>query len=258
MYKMKPVAVMPMHDPKGNLFPHLEAITPLLKEIFRCVFVNVTAVTQRAVPDYVAWLQNDTFFHITYHKTELSVGEEFLTLYAAAAAACDPDQILHLCFIDRLAFALQSSHQSACIRDIQQVKLEDTPLIFQRSEVAWESHPNNYYQLEQMVTQVGELLFGKRLDFAWCHLVLQAHQLQEMLPHIHRRDISLVAEFTLVAKDVVKTKDVDWLAWEDPFIFERDVQQLKIEKEKSLVETKKRLNYVIPMLQLLNVAANTN
>jgi hypothetical protein len=251
---MKPVAVIPMNDPTGIMFPHLEAITPVLKEIFARVFVSVTAVTQQAIPDYMAWLKNDTFFRAIYHETELSVGEDFLTLYANAAKACEPEQILHLCFIDRLAFALQSSYRAAFIQDIEQVTPEDTPLIFQRSEAAWATHPRNYYQLEQMVMQVGQWLFGKKLDFAWCHLALQAQQLQQMIPHIHRRDISLVAEFTLAGKDVIKTKDVDWLAWEDPFIFDRDPQQLKVEKEKSVEETQKRLKYVIPMLQLLSEA----
>jgi hypothetical protein len=252
---MKPVAVIPMNDPMGILFPHLEAVTPLLKEIFGCVFVSVTAVTQKALPNYMDWLKKDSFFQAIYHEGELSVGEDFLTLYANAARACEPEQILHLCFIDRLAFALQSSYQAAFIQDIEQVTLEDTPLIFQRSEAAWATHPYNYRQLEQVVTQVGQWLFGKQLDFAWCHLALRASQLRQMIPHIHRRDISLVAEFTLAGKDVIKTKDVDWLAWEDPFIFDRDPQQLKVEKEKSVEETQKRLNYVIPILQLLSAAS---
>jgi hypothetical protein len=252
---MKPVAVIPMNDPMGILFPHLEAVTPLLKEIFGCVFVSVTAVTQKALPNYMDWLKKDSFFQAIYHEGELSVGEDFLTLYANAARACEPEQILHLCFIDRLAFALQSSYQAAFIQDIEQVTLEDTPLIFQRSEAAWATHPYNYQQLEQMVTQVGQWLFGKQLDFAWCHLALRASQLRQMIPHVHRRDISLVAEFTLAGKDVIKTKDVDWLAWEDPFIFVRDPQQLKVEKEQSVEETQKRLNYVIPILQLLSAAS---
>ena len=255
---MKPVAVIPMHDPNGILFPHLEAITPVLKEIFECVFVSVTAVTRRTLLHYMIWLQNEPFYQAIYHDQELTVGEDFLRLYADAANVFEPDRILHLCFIDRLAFALRSSHQAACIRDVQQVTLADTPLIFQRSQVVWATHPKNYQQLEQMVTEVGRLLFDKQLDFAWCHLVLTAKQLQQMLPHIHRRDISLVAEFALAGKDSIKMRDADWLAWEDPFILERDAQQLKMEREKSLAETRKRLNYVIPMLQLLNAAVGTD
>ena len=64
--------------------------------------------------------------------------------------------------IDRIAFALQSSHQAGFIQDIQQVMPEDTPLIFQRSEAAWATHPSNYHQLEQMVMQVGQLSSASR------------------------------------------------------------------------------------------------
>ena len=253
---MKPIAVFPMNDPTGILFPHLEKITPLLTEIFTSAFVSVTAVTQKAVPDYMSWLRKEPFFQAIFHERELSVGEDFLTLYEEAAFACEPEQILHLFFIDRLAFALQSEHQSACIQDIQNVTLEHTPFIFQRSAAAWATHPRNYQQIEQMVTQVGQWLWGKQLDFAWCHLVLQAHQLQQMLPHVHQRDISLVAELTLAGKDDIKTKDVDWLAWEDPFILNRNAEQLKMEQENSVAETQKRLNYVIPMLQLLTASVD--
>jgi len=44
---------------------------------------------------------------------------------------------------------------------------------------------------------------------------------------------------------------VDWLAWEDPFILERDADKLKQEREHSLVETQKRLKYVLPMIETL-------
>ena len=49
----------------------------------------------------------------------------------------------------------------------------------------------------------------------------------------------------------VNARAVDWLAWEDPFIFERDAKELKLERENSLAETNKRLNYVLPMLETL-------
>jgi len=52
-------------------------------------------------------------------------------------------------------------------------------------------------------------------------------------------------------QDNIKTRDVDWLAWEDPFIFNRDADELKREREQSLDETNKRLRYVLPMLETL-------
>lgn len=252
---MQPVAAMNLHDPAGIMFPHLKAITPDLQALFERVFLTVTAVTQQKFPQYSVWLQPNSFFHVTYHADDVTVGEDFLTLYRRAAAASHSEQTVHLCFIDRVAFALQSEHRAAFMADIQNLSSTDVPLIFQRSAAAWETHPQNYRDLERMVTTAGEWLFGKSLDFAWCHLVLQARQLQRILPLMTRCDLAMFCELVLALRDEFKTKDVDWLAWEDPFLIGRDALELKMEREQSPVETRKRLAYVIPMLQLLGESA---
>ena len=43
---------------------------------------------------------------------------------------------------------------------------------------------------------------------------------------------------------------VDWLSWEDPFILSFDPDRLKLEREQSVAETKKRLSHVTSILQL--------
>lgn len=58
-------------------------------------------------------------------------------------------------------------------------------------------------------------------------------------------------EMILHIQDDAKTREVDWLAWEDPFILGRDAGELKQERENSLAETQKRLSYVLPMVELL-------
>jgi hypothetical protein len=63
--------------------------------------------------------------------------------------------------------------------------------------------------------------------------------------------LSMVAEMIFYLQDDLHTRDVDWLAWEDPFILSRDAAELKREREKSLEETQKRLSYVLPMLETL-------
>jgi hypothetical protein len=52
-------------------------------------------------------------------------------------------------------------------------------------------------------------------------------------------------------KDQVRTQDVDWLAWEDPLIHSHDPEQLKRKRENSVQETRKRLAYLIPCMQVL-------
>ncbi len=255
---MKPIVVIPMHDPAGIFFPHLRRILPLLKEVFGRLFVSVTAVTQQSQPDALPWLQSDPFFRVTAHKNDIPVGEDFMTLYANAAAACEPEQVLHLCFIDRVAFALQSEYKEVFVRDVTAVIPSATPLIFERSPKAWNTHPKNYHDFEQMVRQTGEWLLGKSLDFGWCHLAIQARQLSKIIGQIKARDLSIVAEIALSLRDDVQSKEVDWLAWEDPFILSRDAKQLKKEREQSLAETQKRLATTISMLQLLKKLSVVN
>ena len=61
----------------------------------------------------------------------------------------------------------------------------------------------------------------------------------------------MVAEMIFYLQEDIQTRDVDWLAWEDPFLLERDPAELKFERENSLEETHKRLAYAIPMIETL-------
>jgi hypothetical protein len=246
-----PVVVMPYHDPAGEMWPHLEAILPDLKRMFRCAFVGVTQVTVAAQPAAVEWLLSDSFFDVIDQKPATRVGEQFHALYTRAATTCAPDDMLHLCFIDRVAYALETAHRSAFIADVRAVQSADTPLMFHRSEAAWRTHPRNYRDIEAMATRAGELLFGKTLDFAWCHLVIQAGLLREIMSGAKNADISMLAEMTLLLQDKLVSKAVDWLAWEDPYLLARDAAQLKAERENNPLETRKRLAYIVPTLQII-------
>lgn len=249
---MKPIAVIPFNDPNGVVLPHLKTAVPALKSTFAKVFGSVTAETPK---ELVHPFKSDPFFGLTFHDKPLPVGDDFLGLYAKAAESCQPDQILHLCFPDRVAFALLTAYRNDFVADINAVTSESVPFVFTRSATAWATHPQNYHEFEQMMTRAAEHLLDKTLDFAWCHLVLQAQQLLEILPKVKNRDISFVAELVLAVRDDVSSKEVDWLSWEDPFILGVDASELKLERERSVAEAQKRLNYVIPILQLIRDAA---
>lgn len=253
---LHPSVVMPMYDPEGLLFPHLEAVTPQLKQLFSHAYVSIPPSTAARFPIAVARLLSDDFFHVLRLAPRMAVGEEFRALYAFAVDACPDEQVLHLCFVDRVAYALQSEPSGDFAQDIASLTSADLPLIFQRSQAAWDTHPRNYRQLEQAVTTAGELLLGRSLDFAWCHLALTGRQLADALPQTTRNDISMVAELIIAMKDAVRARDVDWLAWEDPFIYARDADSFREYREQSPMETNKRLAYVIPMLELLAISQN--
>jgi hypothetical protein len=247
---MKPALAFPYSDPDGTLFPHLQAILPDLKSHFERAYICPPPVTLRHV-EHIRRLQVDEFFTILPIDHERQIGEHFHYLYQRAAKLAPPEQIIHLCYLDRVAFALEGEYREAFLADIDALSSTDVPMIFQRSTVAWETHPRNYYQLEGIVTTVGRNLFNVELDYAWCHIAAQAGQLCEIMPLVKNPDLSMVAEMIYYLQKDVQTRDVDWLAWEDPFILARDADELKRERENSLDETNKRLRYVLPMIETL-------
>jgi hypothetical protein len=249
---MRPALAFPFSDPDGSMFHHLQAILPDLKNHFKCAYISLS---QHADP--IQELKGDDFFTIFPLDREGQVGEHFTYLYQRAANKAPPDQIIHLCFLDRLAFALEGSYRDIFLADIDSLSTSDVPLIFQRSQLAWDTHPQNYRDLEGIVTTVGCHLFGKELDYAWCHIIVRAGELREIMPLVRNPDLSMVAEMIFYLQDHIQTRAVDWLAWEDPFIFGRDAAELKHERENSLEETYKRLSYVIPMIETLKRLSQT-
>jgi hypothetical protein len=247
---MKPALAFPFNDPDGTMFHHLHLILPELKRHFERAYICPPLSTQKHV-DHMQQLQADDFFSIFPADHEMQVGEHFAYLYQRAADAAPAEQLLHLCYLDRLAFALEGEYQDLFLNDIDSLFASDVPLIFQRSQKAWETHPQNYRALEGTVTTVGRNLFGRDLDYAWCHIAVSAGELREIMPLVDNPGLSMVAEMIFHLQHHIKTRDVDWLAWEDPFILVRDAAELRQERENSLDETQKRLKYVIPMIDTL-------
>lgn len=247
---MKPAVAFPFSDPDGTMFPHLQAILPDLKNHFEHAYLCPPLSTHR-LNRQAEKLEDDEFFTVFPVDRELQIGEHFACLYRHAAETAPAEQIIHLCYLDRLAFALEGEHRESFLADIDTLSRENIPLIFQRSQAAWETHPQNYRRLEGAVTTVGQNLFGRELDYAWCHIAVQAGQLREIMPRVKNPDLSMVAEMIFYLQDEIHTRDVDWLAWEDPFLLRQDPDVLKHERENSLAETNKRLNYILPMIETL-------
>ncbi len=239
---MQHILVLPMSNPRENLFPLLYPLTAKINEFFAQAWLGVDpSTTDPGIP----------FYQLVPIPAGLPVGEQFKILYEGAANASAPEAVLHLCFIDRLAFALQDAWRKTFLDDLHTIVEGDLPLLFLRSTAAWETHPRNYKEIEGMATQLGRWVLGETLDFTWCHLVMRAGQLSELMHEVHNPDLSMMAEMVLQIHGSVKTKEVDWLAWEDPFILGRDAADLKRERELSRDETRKRLGYILPTLQLL-------
>ncbi len=247
---MKPALAFPLNDPDGTMFHHLLAILPDLKEHFERAYICPPLSTLQHVEN-MRQLQADDFFTIFPINRQLQIGEHFNYLYQLAAETAQTDQIIHLCYLDRIAFALEGKYRNEFLADIDPLSVRDVPLLFQRSQMAWETHPQNYRDLEGIVTIVGRNLFGRELDYAWCHIAVRARQLREIMSLVKNSDLSMVAEMIFYMQVEIRTRDVDWLAWEDPFICGQDENKLRRDRENSLEETNKRLKYVLPMIETL-------
>jgi hypothetical protein len=247
---MKPSVAFPFNDPNGTLFPHLQVILPDLKAHFERAYISPPPSTQRHSSN-LRQLQADDFFTVYLVDRELQIGEDFAFLYQRAADAAAAGQIIHLCYLDRMAFALEGVHRGTFLKDIDSLTAADVPMIFQRSDFAWCTHPQNYRTLEGIVSVAGNNLFGRELDYAWCHIAVPAQKLREIMPLVKNPDLSMVAEMIFYMRNEIHTCDVDWLAWEDPFILSRAAAELKHERENSLEETNKRLRYILPMIETL-------
>ena len=242
--------VFPFHDPKNIEAKFLKQILPILKDNFDNAFVSITPKTISENPESVDFLQTDSFFITNTNPVDSLTGDHFVAGYRNAVEHSSPDQILHLCNSDRIAFALQY-YSDDFLTDLKKINLDSSPTQFLRSPKAWSTHPQNYFNAETLATKTGEILFNKTLDYTWCHLSLTARQLQEKLPLLTAKDYVVTTQLIVALKDIVITKEVDWLSWEDPYIFGKDLKTYKIERENDPDETKRRMTNVIAEINYL-------
>ena len=248
---MVPALVLPFHDPTGALLAQLTTITPTLREVFARVFLSISPATERLHAQQIGYLQNDPFFVVNTNAPNTLPGDHYLAAYRSAIAHSHPDQLLHLCDIDKLAAILQSHQRDQFLSDIAAIDPAATPLLFQRSPHAWATYPQPYREIEQIAITLGQHLFQRYFDFAWSYLVIRAADLQAIMPHIQQRTFGMLAEIVLLLHEHLHTQEVDWLFWEDPFIEARDPDELRREREASSQETQKRLQANAPIIRLL-------
>ncbi|MEZ4673867.1 MAG: hypothetical protein R2932_06425 [Caldilineaceae bacterium] len=245
---MRPVLVLPFHDPDGRLLEQLERIAGDLKQFFVRAFLSISPPTASDQVDRLQTLRDDPFFVLNQNEPGTQAGDHYLAGYRNAILHSAPTQQLHLCDIDKVAYALQSDYRTLFITDVRGT-VDTPPLLFQRSLSAWATYPQIYRELEQMAIRIGELHFGRYFDFAWSYLIIEAQQLQALLSQIRSHDFGLLPEMVLLLREQLQTKDVDWLAWEDPFLCNRDAATLRMERDHEPSETRKRLLWNKAVLQ---------
>ncbi len=248
---MKPVIVIPFHDPDGILLPFLAKIERELKAIFEQAILSISPQTAQRQVDALRRLSADSFYQLIHNDPNTLPGEHYINGWRYAVAHFPADCSFHLCDLDRFAFALDS-YRATFLDDLAWASAQTQPVLFQRSAAAWATHPSNYRELEGMINRVGELLFGTRFDFAWSHAVLRGHHLRDLLDHLTGRDFVILIEMVLLLREQLLLRAVDWLAWEDPYILGVSAETLRHQRENSQTETEKRIRGLLPFFNALH------
>ncbi len=243
--------VFPLHDTTGHLMNLLLTDRPFYKEHFAGAFVSITPATAQALKDQLDFLIKDPFFSINFNKPDSRIGDHHLTAYRNAINLSPSDALLHLCTLDRLSYIV-NNHAGDFVRSLSQIKT--VPLQFIRSPAAWATHPACYREAENLPTELGKLIFNKIVDFCWCHLVVPRDRLKSVLPDKTPPGLGIYAQIVLPLVNELAVVPVDWLAWEDPYIFDKNPDELKKSKDRDPAELAKRLDYVIPILNLVSSA----
>ena len=167
-----PSIVLPFHDPQAVMLPHLFQLDVWLKHNFAHAYLGLSHPTQLNQPLAVDRLQNDPFYHLTFNPPGSQPGEHYRLVYQSAVDQSPPAQRLHLCDFDRPVFALATAYRQAYLDDLAWANDQTQPVLFQRTPAAWATYPDNYREIEGLVTRVGQLLYGQTYDFGWSYLVL--------------------------------------------------------------------------------------
>lgn len=246
-----PSLVLPYHDPDAIVYPHLQSVRDELASLFDRAYISISPRTQAEQPAMIEALSHDRFFVVNFNEPDSLVGDHYLAGMRSALADTTPDAVLTICDIDRVAYALHTDLREAFLSDLRATYATRTPILFQRSPRAWQTYPANYREIESWAIRAGEMIFGRRIDFAWSYFVIPARDLAAALPHIHHRDFRILVEIILQVLPTLQTREVDWLTWEDPYILGIDADTLRRRRESDPAETQKRLRGLTPLMQPL-------
>ncbi len=218
MEKTKPILVFPYHDPDKVFFDTLIKKLPELQKIFGRICVSITPLTYERHASIPATMQELGCFVIKNKKNSL-ISDHYLNglkLYQNKIGR----GAVYFGFIDRILFALCSSHRKKFIADASKIYSSDM-MIFSRSQKAWKTHPKDYYVSEKIVEDIGWSFLRKRFDWVWCGVSLSEKAVRAILSNYKLlNDFSVETDWILTShkeKCSISDKKVDWLAWEDSF-----------------------------------------
>lgn len=245
------VFAFPYHDPHGLNNELFRKTLPMLQSLFSEICIGATPSTVTKNEDFLTFLESEGC-KITKNTLETNVGDHYRSALRLGVESTNAEHIF-FGYLDRVLFALNTNHKQEFIADIEAAAKRDITL-FERSEKAWSSHPTNYREIEQALNTMGKYVVGEEVELGNCGMCMCSELAMRMLQNSTAPSFSAGTEWILLAyqwRYAPFRTTSDWLVWEDPFIENRNEEELKLERERNPKEVLKRLEMNGSFLDLL-------
>ena len=245
------ILAIPYYDPDGRYNACFRQYKDLLLSTFEAICLSVIAPTETRNASFLHEL-SETGCTLVQTAPEGSFGQPSRDALRCAAKDASSISPVFFGFLDRILFALDTEWRSSFLADLHAFQTHDF-CVFERSPAAWATHPSNYREVEQMITQMGHMLWGLSIEWSPGALLMSPSTVQMVLQSSVSPSFAIWGEWILLALTHhigLTQKSVDWLTWEDPYWEQTDVQALKHRRESSQDETRRRIAWNTPILQL--------
>lgn len=245
------ILTFPYYDPDGRYNRAFKRQLAALQSAFDTICVSVASPTGENNADFVRYLEAQGCA-VFDNPAGATIGDQ--SREALRLAQQHTDRPIFFGFLDRILFALETEWRRLFLQDLKVYQTAEF-LVFERSQVAWDTHPSNYREIELMVSRMFELLCGRSIELMLCALLLSRDAASTILDQSISPSCEVWAEWTLLAMSngiPVTTRKVDWLAWEQPYWDGVDPDELKHDRENSPDEVVKRIKMNAPAALMLS------
>jgi hypothetical protein len=246
------ILTFPYHDPDGKYNFAFQRQFKKLASTFDAICISVTPTTGKKNVGFVRSLKSKGCV-VFKNPAGSTIGDQAREALRLALKQSKSEQPILFGFLDRILFALETEWRWYFLQDLQVYQTAEF-LVFERSEAAWDTHPANYHEVENMMSRMLELLYGRSIEVMPCALLMNRSAASTIMEQSTSPGFEVWAEWTLLAiknNVTVTTKQVDWLAWEHPHWEKIDPAELRRSRETSRDEAAKRIAMHARVMSLL-------
>ncbi len=240
------------YDPGGKYNRVFQRQLATMKSAFEKICVSIAPPTSQDNADFVRYLEEQSCV-VFDNAPGTPIGEHSHNALRLAVEQAGAQEPIFFGFLDRILFALETDWRTSFLQDIENHRTANCT-IFERSQLAWNTHPSNYREIEQMVSRTFELIHGEFVELNPCAFIMSHAAANTISGQSTTRSFAVWGEWVLLAikNDLpITRKKVDWLSWEHPYWNQVEPELLKREWETNPAETIKRIETNTPVMLLL-------